>query len=74
MSPIRFKILLKNLKIQELFLNLHFNRSTLFRFRNDIGSTATEAKKIIDFYAKMKEVFPYIAMGFIPIKTVTSDH
>lgn len=74
MAPIRVKILIKNQKVQNLFLNLSFNQSTLFRFRNDFGSKATEAKKIIEFYARLKKLNPYVNMGFIPIKTVTSDH
>lgn len=74
LHPIRLKILMNSDKLTNLFLNLHFTRETIFKWRNDFGSTFTEAKKIIDFYIELKKRNSSCYLGRLPFKTVTTDH
>jgi len=74
LKPISLKVIILNKNVQELFLELHFSRGTIFRFKNDYGSEFKEAKEIIDFMYELKQKNDTIAITGFPIKTVLYDH
>lgn len=43
LHPISLKKILNNIEIQQKFLELHFSKGTLFKWRNDYGSEAKDS-------------------------------
>jgi hypothetical protein len=73
-APIRLEKIINNQEIKDLFLKINFSAGTLFKFRNDYGSSLEDSKRIIDFIIELKESNPNTSIGVVPIKAQLTNH
>lgn len=70
-EPISLRKLMNNTVLQEKFLALNFSLGTEFRWRNNLGDGAEEAKTIIAFLEKMR-LHTKSRLGIVPFRATTS--
>jgi len=73
-APIRLKKIINSPEIREMFLKINFSQGTIFKFKNDLGSSVRKARVMFDLIEDLKEINPSVRFGDIPIKCVLLDH
>lgn len=73
MEPISLKRIMEN-DIKEKFINLNYSRGTIFKFKNDYGSTYKNVVDIINLMMELKEKNPSISLRGFPVKGIINNH
>jgi hypothetical protein len=55
LNPISLKVLVENKEVRNFFVNLHFMKGTIFKWRNDLGSDDSSAAAICEFFYILKQ-------------------
>ena len=74
LHPINLKKIIQNFKIRKLFIELHFSKGTIFKFRNNYGHTIEDASVLFTFIEELKAAHSHVRFSNIPFKAVTLDH
>lgn len=73
LHPIKLKKL-TNPEVFEAFKRLKLAKLYKIRYNNNIGEDYSSMTKVIDVIQELRENFPYLTVGVIPVKIITKDH